>query len=103
MLDASKRSGQDIAFEHSEFCDKNCIRASATNHSWMKKMNIRLNSACALVLFMIVYPGAVIGQAYPTKPIRVITATSGGSLDVVLRMIGNGISGPLGRPIVVEN
>ena len=47
--------------------------------------------------------GAVLGQAYPNKPIRILTGESGGSNDVISRVIANGISGPLGQPVVVEN
>ncbi len=42
-------------------------------------------------------------RPYPNKPIRVVTAGSGGGLDTVLRTIANGISGPLGESVVIEN
>ena len=52
--------------------------------------------------------GVSIGQStstnsYPNKPIRIITSEAGGGNDQVTRLIGQGISGPLGQPIVVEN
>jgi len=43
------------------------------------------------------------GQAYPNKPIRIVTSGVGGAVDVVTRLIAQGISGPLGQPVVVEN
>jgi tripartite-type tricarboxylate transporter receptor subunit TctC len=43
------------------------------------------------------------GQEYPNKPIRIITSEAGGGNDQVTRLIGQGITGPLGQPIVVEN
>ena len=46
-------------------------------------------------------PGAA--PTYPTKPIRIFTATAGGSSDFISRLIAQGISGPLGQPVVVEN
>ncbi len=40
---------------------------------------------------------------YPTKTVRIVTALAGGGADLVARMIGQGISAPLGQAIVVEN
>ena len=47
--------------------------------------------------------GAVSGQAYPSKPIRLFASTVGGGTDLEARLIAPGISGPLGQPVVVEN
>ena len=43
------------------------------------------------------------GQAYPNKPIRITTTESGGGSDFIARMIAQGITGPLGQPVIVEN
>ena len=48
-------------------------------------------------------PSTGSGQAYPNKPIRVITSEAGGGNDFSAREIARGISGPLGRPVTVEN
>jgi tripartite-type tricarboxylate transporter receptor subunit TctC len=45
----------------------------------------------------------VFGQQYPNKPIRVITGTTGGGNDFQSRLVAQGISGPLGQPVIVEN
>jgi tripartite-type tricarboxylate transporter receptor subunit TctC len=46
---------------------------------------------------------AAFGQAYPAKPIRVIVAQAAGSAtDIVTRVVGNGLSEPLGQPLVVD-
>jgi tripartite-type tricarboxylate transporter receptor subunit TctC len=41
--------------------------------------------------------------AYPNKPIRITTTESGGGSDIIARQIAQGISGPLGQPVIVEN
>src|SRR5258706_9849786 len=47
--------------------------------------------------------GSVSGQNYPNRPIRIVTAEPGGSPDFVSRLVAQGISGPLGQPVIVEN
>ena len=43
-------------------------------------------------------------QAYPSKPIRVITANSaGGTSDIFVRALGDELQKRLGQPIIVEN
>ena len=43
------------------------------------------------------------GQSYPNKPIRIFTSPAGGGNDFVARFIAQGITGPLGQPVIVEN
>jgi len=45
----------------------------------------------------------VSGQAYPTKPIRIVTSPAGGGGDFTSRIIAQAISGPLGQPVIVDN
>ena len=52
---------------------------------------------------MILGSGAVLSQDYPNRPIRFITAGVGGSGDLDARSVAQGISGPLGQPVIVEN
>ena len=47
--------------------------------------------------------GVVAGQDYPSKPIRIITAGAGGGSDFDSRQIAQGITGPLGQPVIVDN
>ena len=42
-------------------------------------------------------------QSYPNKPIRIATITAGSGVDLIARTFAQGISGPLGQPIVVDN
>ena len=43
------------------------------------------------------------GQAFPNRPVRVVTGSPGGGSDFSARLIAQGISGPLGQPVIVEN
>jgi tripartite-type tricarboxylate transporter receptor subunit TctC len=45
----------------------------------------------------------VSGQEYPGKPIRLVSPGPAGGADFVARSIAQGISGPLGQPVVVDN
>jgi tripartite-type tricarboxylate transporter receptor subunit TctC len=47
--------------------------------------------------------GASVGQDFPTKAIRIVTSTPGGGSDFAARIIAQGITGPLGQQIIVDN
>jgi len=47
--------------------------------------------------------GAACGQEYPNRAIRIITAAAGGGSDFIARVIAQGISGPLGQQIIIDN
>ncbi len=55
------------------------------------------------VSMMILGAGAVSGQDYPSKPIRIVTADPGSTNDLVARLIAQGLTGSLGQQVVVEN
>ena len=49
-------------------------------------------------------PSTSSGQAYPTKPIRLIVPfPPGGSNDIVARMIGAQLTERVGKPVVIDN
>ena len=52
---------------------------------------------------MVLGSGAIFGQTYPNKPIRIVTANVGGGADVLARMVSHEISGPLGQQVIVDN
>ena len=52
---------------------------------------------------MMLGAGAASGQAYPTKPVRIVTAPAGAGNDFVARVIAQGLSGSLGQQLVVDN
>ncbi len=47
--------------------------------------------------------GTVHGQPYPAKTIRIVTSEPGGATDLTARLIAQGIAGPMGQPVIVEN
>ncbi len=56
-------------------------------------------SACIAALTA----GPASGQAYPNKVVRIITAEPGGGYDFAARLVAQGLSGPLGQQIIIEN
>jgi tripartite-type tricarboxylate transporter receptor subunit TctC len=42
-------------------------------------------------------------QSYPNKPIRIVTVMPGGPNDFAARVVAQGISGPIGQPVIVDN
>jgi len=52
---------------------------------------------------MVLGAGMVFGQDYPNKTVRIITGAAGGGSDFTARVAAQGITGPLGQPVVVEN
>jgi tripartite-type tricarboxylate transporter receptor subunit TctC len=60
---------------------------------------------CGIALALIAMAcGAQAQQAYPSKPVRVISpAPAGGNADAVARTIAERLSAALGQPFVVEN
>lgn len=47
--------------------------------------------------------GPVSGEPYPNRPIRIVTSDAGGGSDIVVRIIAQAVSGPLGQQVVVDN
>ena len=43
------------------------------------------------------------GQAYPNKPVRIVTGEAGGGNDFTARLIAQEITAPLGQPVIVDN
>jgi len=65
----------------------------------------RLHAIQCIAALTILLPAAalVCAQDYPTKPVRIVTGSVGGGNDQIARQIAQGVSGPLGQPVIVEN
>ncbi len=51
----------------------------------------------------VVSPGLVFSQNFPHKPIRIITTPVGGGNDIAARLLAQGLTEPLGQPVIIEN
>jgi tripartite-type tricarboxylate transporter receptor subunit TctC len=67
----------------------------------MNKLPILVVAAVAIALAM---PTTAVAQAFPSKPIRVITPNSaGGTSDIFVRALSEELQKRLGHPIVIDN
>jgi len=60
-------------------------------------------SGTLMAALMVLGTALVSGQEYPGKPIHIITGSPGGGNDFQARQIAQGIAGPLGQQVLVEN
>ena len=65
----------------------------------MRTLLLRALCACALAPLA----GVAAGEAYPVKPVRIVTTVPGGSLDLTARVIAPRLSARLGQPVIVDN
>ena len=64
---------------------------------------IRIPALIISVGMMVLSAGALFSQDFPSRPIRIVTSQPGGGNDIAARIIAQGISGPLGQAVIVEN
>ena len=63
-------------------------------------MSTRMTLTVALLCSSL--PASAFAQDYPAKPIRIITAEAGGGADLLSRIVAQGITTPLGQPVIVD-
>ncbi|MCE9638916.1 MAG: tripartite tricarboxylate transporter substrate binding protein [Betaproteobacteria bacterium] len=60
-------------------------------------------AAIAALVLLALCAGPACGQEYPNRIIKIITAAAGGGSDFIARILAQGIAGPLGQQIVIDN
>src|SRR5215471_18629524 len=60
-------------------------------------------SRLAVALLTAASVSAAFAQDVLNKPIRMVASGAGGGNDFVGRLLGQGISGPLGQPVTMDN
>jgi len=60
-------------------------------------------AAIAALVPLALCAGSACGQEYPNRIIKIITAAAGGGSDFIARILAQGIAGPLGQQIVIDN
>src|SRR5690349_11634248 len=66
-------------------------------------MYLQRTRTALVVTIMASVTAGTAAQTYPSKPIRIFTSEAGGGNDLTARIIAQGITGPLGQPVIVEN
>src|SRR5689334_16349677 len=64
---------------------------------------LRSLMAVSIAGLVCITAGGACGQGSPAKPVRIVTGAAGGGSDFMSRLIAEGISGPLGQPVIVDN
>ena len=64
---------------------------------------LRFASGMLSTALIVLGAGVVSGQDFPSKAVRILTSPAGGGGDFAARILAQGISGPLGQPVIVDN
>ena len=56
-----------------------------------------------LILAALMATGIASAQTFPTKTVRIVTSEPGGGSDYSARLLAQGLTGPLGQQVIVEN
>lgn len=66
-------------------------------------LNLHWLARVSWFVFFSPVAGSASAQDYPNRPVRIVTALAGGGSDFTARLIADGISAPLGQPVIVDN
>ncbi len=69
----------------------------------MQRTTISIAAALSVAGFTMLGIGVAHGQEYPTRMIKIVTAAAGGGSDFIARVLAQGIAGPLGQQIIIDN
>jgi tripartite-type tricarboxylate transporter receptor subunit TctC len=71
----------------------------------MFSRHLKITALCAgVAMMMVANTAAVLAQAYPSQPIKIVIGFGPGSAaDILARLVGKPMETSLGQPIVVEN
>ena len=69
----------------------------------MRKKTTHALSGAIAVGCTLLGAGAVPAQEYPHRIIKIVTAAAGGGSDFIARIVAQGIAGPLGQQIIIDN
>jgi tripartite-type tricarboxylate transporter receptor subunit TctC len=61
---------------------------------------VKMAIGCSAVILA---ASAAHAQTYPVKPVRIMTVTTGGPYDLVMRGFATGLSPAIGQPVIIEN
>src|SRR5262245_28344182 len=55
-----------------------------------------------VLLTVLLSAGSAWAQSYPARPVRIVTGAPASTAEFAARMVGQGISGPLGQSVIVD-
>jgi tripartite-type tricarboxylate transporter receptor subunit TctC len=55
------------------------------------------------VVCVVLFAASASSQEYPNRMIKIVTAAAGGGSDFIARVLAQGIAGPLGQQIIIDN
>src|SRR5450759_3463871 len=64
-----------------------------------------LTNKCAVcgMAYALAFATCLHAQSFPARPVHIVTSEPGGGNDFAARVIAQGLTGPLGQPVVVDN